>query len=324
MKSELSSKLVDVKHRLRTSRARMYNVLHGKPMWACQPVSLQIDTTNRRCPLDCVYCNPQHNFIENVGDLPISTIEHVAKELERNGIFINYARPWMNTDPTVENRLPEICAILKKHLGCRIDLFTNGVLFNRRHMLVDKNVDDIRFTISASNDKLYAEVHGRPLFSKAVETLYWVKSNKLPHQRIWVNFILFDKNAHDLTNWQTLFGEFKQNVRVLHYGEDRKTSTVIAKGSEELLKKYRKNMIERIIAQERPCTCFENMSISYDGKFMQCCDVSYEHNWGHVEEIDIKEAIAKRLDVGLNHKGCKGCIQKNPHWKELFEKYVWT
>jgi MoaA/NifB/PqqE/SkfB family radical SAM enzyme len=230
----------------------------------------------------------------------------------------------MNTDPNVENRLPEICAILKKHLRCRIDLFTNGVLFNKRQMLVDKNVDDIRFTISASNNELYTLVHGKPLFSNAVKTLQWVKHNKLRHQRIWVNFVLFDKNAHDLANWQKLFGEFKQDVRILHYGEGRKTSTNIAKGSEELLERYRKSVIERIVAQERPCTCFDNLAIGYDGKVMHCVDIAYEYNWGHIEEIDIKEMIAKRLEIGLNHEGCKGCSQKNPHWKELFEKYVWT
>ncbi|MCW4035374.1 MAG: radical SAM protein [Candidatus Bathyarchaeota archaeon] len=323
MTTALSS-LVDLKHRFRTSRARIHKILKRKPLWACQPGVLQIDTTNRRCPLNCVFCNPQHNFIDSSGDLPLSTIEHVASELKRNGIFINYARPWMNTDPTVENRLPEICAILKKHLGCRIDLFTNGVLFKKRHMLVDENVDDIRFTISAANADLYNEVHGRPLFSEAVKTINWVKNNKLRHHRMWVNFILFEKNAHDLHNWQEMFADFKQDIRVLHYGEDRLTSSNVAQGSEDLLSTYRKGLINKLIAQERPCTCFENMAISYNGKFMQCCDISYEHNWGHVEEIDIQEAINKRLDVGLNHEGCKGCVQKNPHWKELFEEHVWS
>ena len=324
MTNKISTKFVDLKHKLRTSRTRIYKVLNGKPLWACQPGVLQIDTTTRRCPLDCVYCNPQHNFIESSDDLPISTIEHVASELQRNKLFINFARPFMNSEPTLENRLSEICAILKKYLGCRIDVFTNGVLYNKRRMLVDKNIDDIRFTISASEAELYNEVHGKPLFSKALETLNWVKDNKKAHHRIWVNFVLFDKNAHDLPQWQKLFTDFKQDVRVLHYGENRLTSSIVAKGSEALLEKYRKNMINTIIAQERPCACFENMAISFNGRFMQCSDIAYEHNWGHVEEIDIKETIAKRLEVGLNHEGCKGCTQKNPHWKELFEKYVWS
>ncbi|MCW4015311.1 MAG: hypothetical protein NWF06_02990, partial [Candidatus Bathyarchaeota archaeon] len=240
----------------------------------------------------------------------MSAIEHLTGELKRNKVFINFARPFMNSDPTLEDRLPKICAIIKKNLGSRIDVFTNGVLYNKRHLLVDKNIDDIRFTISASNPVLYNEVHGKPLFSKAVETLNWVKNNKLWHHRIWVNFVLFEKNAHDLSNWQNMFAEFKQDIRVLHYGEDRLTSTTVSRGSEALLRKYRKALINKLITYNRPCACFENMAISYDGRFMQCSDVSYEHNWGHVEEIDIMEKIAKRLDVGLNHEGCKGCTQK--------------
>lgn len=320
----LSQKVNDALYSVRTSRVKLFRKIHGKPLWAVQPMSLQIDT-HSACSLRCKYCNPQACYVENVSQriLPMSTLDRLLEMLSEKKVFINYARPWMNGDPLLELRLKEINKKIKKALGARIDIFTNGVEYKNRHLLHDSNINDIRFTISAANEELYNTVHGRPKFSEALKTLEWVTRHKYFYQRLWINFILFDENAHNLADWQKMFQNYRQDVRCLHFGEGRNQSKQLTDFDVEL-KTRRDAFFRSIEQQEKPCPCFGNMAISSEGKMLQCCDVDYKFNWGHIEEIDVMEAYRKRLDAGLNHIACRNCNQKNPHWKELFEKYVWA
>ncbi len=255
--------------------------------------------------------------------MDFGTAKFLVRVLRENKVFINYARPWMDSDPLLEKRLPDFVKLLKKGLGCRIDIFTNGVATKNKHLLINPHIDDIRFTISASNPDLYAKVHGKPLFEKAMETLYFVNSHRYWHQRLWINFILFDDNAFDLENWKNRFKDFRQDVRCLHVGCGQNQSNKL-NAPNKLLEDYRSQFELRLAKYELPCSCFHNMAISFEGKLMQCCVAPYSQNYGHVEEIDLLEAYRKRLDVGLNHPACVDCNQKNPEWRELFEKYVWT
>lgn len=322
-------KLVDLRYALRTKRITIKEDLFGTPTWL-KPTCLQLDTQTA-CSLKCDYCNPQNCFLQEKnflgqkkgGKMEMSVIDRVLETLRKEKVFINYARPFMNGDPLLEPRLYTITQKIKDALGCRIDVFTNGVEYKNRMILKNPYLNDIRFTISASYWVLYQKVHGRNRFADAVRTLKWVDENKKWYQRIWVNFVLYDKNAHDLPYWRKMFAKYRQDVRPLHEGGDREKSGNLDDFAEELARR-REEAKRQLIAQNRPCNCFANMSISYEGKLLQCCDVSYEHNWGHVEEIDLMETWNKRLDMGLNHKGCQNCSQRNPNWKELFERYVWS
>jgi pyruvate-formate lyase-activating enzyme len=309
---------------LRTQQVNLHKKLHGVPLWTRQPTSLELDTQNRNCSLNCVYCNPQSTYVKKKqGELDLNTVEYLVQLLRKNRIFINYARPWMNSDPLLERRLPDFVKLLKKGLGCRIDIFTNGVATKNKHLLINPLIDDIRFTISASNSDLYTKVHGKPLFEKALETLQFVKSHSYWHQRLWVNFILFDDNASDLKHWKNRFRDFRQDIRCLHVGSGQEQSTKLYSPN-KVLEHYRNQFRLRMMKYELPCSCFHNMAISFEGKLMQCCVSPYSQNYGHVEECDVLESYQKRLDIGLNHPACIGCNQKNPEWRELFEKYVWT
>jgi glutathione peroxidase-family protein len=113
-------------------------------------------------------------------------------------------------------------------------------------------------------------------------------------------------------------------VRPLHYGGDRTTSNRVKDALIKNMKDYYSRQQQNFAKNNMPCNCFHNFSVGYDGSFMQCCDLPYKYNWGHVEEIDIQEIWQKRLELGLNHPGCKECNQKNAEWKALFEKYVWS
>lgn len=292
------------------------------PLWTKQPISLQLDTTNRKCNLNCIYCNPQSTFTKHgTGDLSLKLINYIIAELKRSKVQISHGYPFMNSDPTLEKRLPTITKTLKKHLHCLVLISTNGALYNRRHLLRDPNINDICFTISASNSKLYAQIHGKPLYTNVLKTIEWLTQNKYWHQRIQLRYILFHQNSHDLANWQQTFKDYMQEVRPLHWGATRTTSKK-HKDSTALIETYKQQQIEKFTRLRVPCNCFHNLAISYEGKFMQCSDLPYTYNWGHVEEIDIMETYRKRLDLGLNHKGCRDCSQKNPHWKELFERFT--
>ena len=77
-------RLPTVQDLLRTKRiqqAKIYRKLHGKPMWADQPVSINLDTQNR-CSLSCVYCNPQNIFVEKHSEMPMSCLKRLLDVLE--------------------------------------------------------------------------------------------------------------------------------------------------------------------------------------------------------------------------------------------------
>jgi len=295
-----------------------------RPLWTIQPESLQLDTTNKKCSLNCVYCNPQANFIKyGTGELPLSTIESLVDTLCQGKVQINATYPFMNSDPLLETRLPTIVKMLKKKLHCSILIRTNGVLYKRRQLLRNRGINHVCFTISAVDSSTYERVHGKPLFQKALKTLRWITKHKFWNQRIQLRYILFKGNVHNLVKWQKLFKGYIQEIRPLHWGESRDKSVELQDDENPVLSKYREMQLQKFGRLRVPCNCFHNLAISFDGKFMQCPDLPYEYNWGHVEEIDVMETWRKRLDLGLNHKGCRGCIQVNSDWEQLFEKYVW-
>ncbi len=293
-----------------------------KPLWAVQPTHLQLDRKKNRCTLNCEYCNPQNWMTKTEQQLPLTTVDHVCKYLKNKKIRLNFAYPWMNSDPLLDEQLTDVSSIIVKHLKCPIGISTNGVAYGRRHLLVNPNFYEVNFTISAPNPELYAQVHGKPLFNSALKTLYWLKQNKHWRQSIQVRYVLYPRNASEFTTWQNMFKEFKQDVRCLHYGDERKQSAAL-EGYSSLLEHYREIQKVRYAKYELPCNCFGNLNISTDGKIMQCCDLPDTMNYGHVEEVDILEAYQKRLERGLDVEGCKTCNQKNANWRELFEKYVW-
>lgn len=297
----------------------------GVPLWTRQPITLQFDTTIRKCPLNCIYCNVQSLFMPenpNSLDLSLSTIEYVCEQLVRLKWRVDYAYAYMNSDPLCDLRLPTINKILKKKLDCNILVSTNGVSYSRRHLLSDSNLNDVRFTISAASPEMYAKVHGKPLFHMALKTLCWLQHNKKWNQHLGVRFIAFKDNLKELPRWKRFFSDMTQEVRPLHFGCDRKTSASLSEGHPFMKVLY--GVQQEYFKRKRlPCNCFHNLAVSYDGKIMQCCDLPYEYNWGHVEEVDFEEVWHKRLELGLNHPGCRGCNQKNADWKRLFEEYVW-
>jgi MoaA/NifB/PqqE/SkfB family radical SAM enzyme len=257
-------------------------------------------------------------------DLPISVISELCDKINSAGWRIYYAYPFMNSDPTCDQQLPEVIKLLKKKLKSHTLVSTNGVLYSRRHLLRDRNLNSVQFTFSAATPKLYEKVHGKPLYSEALKTINWLLKNKYWHQHVGVRYIAYKGNLHELPTWSRMFKDLQREVRPLHFSPDRQTSDQLKDVEQPIMKMLYTRQQEHYRRNELPCGCFHNLSISYKGEVMQCCDLPYKYNWGHVSEVDLEEVRHKRLELGLNHEGCKTCNQKYAHWEQLFEKYVWN
>ena len=137
-----------------------------------------------------------------------------------------------------------------------------------------------------------------------------------------VRYILFKGNASGLVGWFKLFKGFELEVRPLHFGVNRVVSKALGV-ADDLVSYYRRKKVEYYIKHKYPCNCLHNLAVGFNGEVMQCCDLPYKYSFGHVEEVDLLEVYYKRLERGLDVEGCRGCNQKNPFWRELFEDYVW-
>ncbi len=311
---------LDINAKYRVKRVQLYELMHGKPMWTEHPTVMQFDTQNI-CNAKCIYCNPHNCFVKEHGQLSIESIEKVLSYAKNKKWFINYVADFMNGDPLLELRLPLINQMVKKITNARVILFTNGIAYNNRHLLLDKNVDLVNFTISAATAETYKKVYRVDKFSEALKTLFWFNQHKSIKQRIRIYYILCKENMHELDSWRSLFKNFEQNIRPCFASEDKPASTT-ASGSFNLSNFLKKANVEyEPTNPRRPCPCWDSLNISYKGEIMQCMDMPYEYNWGHVDEVDIEEVWHKRNKLGLNHEACKNCQMKNPTWRNLWEAW---
>ena len=304
---------------------RSYTFLHNKPLWTKQPLSIQLDTQNH-CTLNCVYCNPQGSYIKKHGELPLSTIKHVLTYFQNHRLHVSYVRPYMNGDPLLESRLPEITREIKNILNCKVTVFTNGAEPQFKDRLITDSIDEIRVTVSAATPATYTRIHGKNRFKECLSTIQWLAENRKNHQRLFITFIVCPQNLHELDSWKTLFTRYEQDVRGLHLTSEQPQSNHV-KGNSQLntLSKHSTNtsLHTHKYSGSRPCPCFAVLPIGFEGQIMHCCMADYKHNYGHVEETDILEAWYRKLDIGLNHSACHGCNVKNPEWQQIFEEYVW-
>jgi len=299
----------------------IYRLIHGHPKWIDFPVSIQFDTHNY-CQLECIYCNPQGSFQINQGTMSLETIKTVLKYF--SGYDVDVVSPWMNGDSLLETRMPTITEMINKYIpSARVDVFTNGVAYNSKHLLIDENIDVIRFTISAVSEEMYTRIHGKPFLNQVLKTLDWITYNKLAHQKIILNFIPTGYNLCELEEWKKVFAKYEQDIRPIHEGVDQRMSTSAKEGLkfEDALKLSQNPQIRQLKFYGKPCVCWHNLSISWEGKIMQCPIVPYQFNYGKVGEIDILDVWKKRLEIGLDATCCKECNIKAPNWREILDKY---
>lgn len=312
-----TSLIVRTKKRL---QRRFYKLIHGHPKWFDFPTTLQIDTHNY-CNLECIYCNPQGAFDIPRGTMPMSTIEYILEYFK--GYQVDFVKPFMNGDGLLEKRLPKITRLSKEKIPyAKTETFTNGIAYENRELLVDENLDIVRFTISAATTKMYEYIHGKPYMHRALSTLDWFDQNKEANQEIIINFVLTGDNAGELELWKNLFSKFRQDIRPLHSGLGQ-TSSIKAKAELSLEEACGLARIPfpLTFSEDRPCSAWTNLAFSWDGRVLHCCTAPYTQNYGMVGEVDLLEVWKKQYDIGLDRQCCKACNYKDSNWKSAFEKY---
>jgi len=158
------SKIMRLRHIYRNLfRIKLYPALHRKPLWTVQPTCIQIDTHNF-CNLACIHCNPQGCYIKDQKFLSMDTIRNVLQYFAERHLPISYVRPFINGEPLLEKRLPQITKAVKQVLHCETHIYSNATVYENRHLLIDQNLDTVKFTVSAASPETYRKVHGKPLF----------------------------------------------------------------------------------------------------------------------------------------------------------------
>lgn len=304
-----------------------YKIKHGVPRWVDYPTTLQLDTQNY-CNLECIYCNPQGAFEIEHGQMSLDMIEYILHYFHDRRIKLDVFAPWLNGDPLLEKRLPEICLLSKKYQPkARIEVFTNGVEYENRELLVDKNIDVVRFTISAVTREKYKLMHGKDNLLDVLKTIKYVTKEKYPNQKIILNYILTGHNIDQLSDWKNKFSDYTQDIRPLHMGLHRKTSKKVQNDmflswDDSIIISQKKALIAGRHTENRPCGCWHNLSITWDGKMLQCPDVSPKESViGEIGEDDILTVWRERFKTGINQPICLACNQRMPHWENIFDRY---
>jgi len=302
-----------------------------KPAWVSRPTTIQLDTHNF-CNLKCEYCNVQGSFNLSHGKMPLKTIEYVLRYFQGQKFWC--IAPFMNGEPLMDERLPQIMDMAKKYCNTSCVIDTNGTLYENRHLLIHRNLRLVRFTISAVTPETYRTVHGKPLFDKAVSTLRWFLKEKLSHQKAWLHFIATEDNIHELKQYIKRFMGIGRTIFTVHRGLSQINSEQIGL---QHFPQFLKNAVpnEPIMINEQnknvpinpwhdkfsPCQCWGIMPISWDGRILQCVDFPYEYNYGKVGEVDLLEAWKERLQNKMDNPCCNSCSVRFPNWKKLMDRW---
>ena len=303
-------------------RIKLYGLLHRHPLWTKQPLAIQIDTQTY-CNLNCIYCNPQNDYVQKQDKLSLETIKKLLNDVKKKHWLISSAYLYMNGEPLLEDRLPQISKLVKDTLHCHTILFTNGSIYTNRYLLADKNIDEVRFTISAATRSTYKLIHGKDLFNDVIKTLDWLTEHKKPNQTITINYILCQKNIHELELWKKLFKGYNHDIRPVHDSVTQHQSKIAGDTHQAHLatnSSSRKNKY----SNKRPCCNFATLHLGYNSKLMHCCVSDYIYNYGVYPEVDLDTFWKQKLKIGLNSEACKGCTTKDSNWEETFKKYVWN
>jgi len=295
------------------------------PLWTVIPESVQLDTQNF-CNLDCQYCNVQHSFNLPKGQMPMEMISYILRYFGRKPFFS--IAPFMNGEPMLDNRLPEICSMAKDLCNTMCVIDTNGTVVEGRKHLLHANLKIVRFTISAATPETYEIVHGKPLYKEAIETLSFFMQNKSPHQTAWLHFIATKDNIHELDQWIKQHQGIGRTIFPVHRSERIQIDSELVKT--ELMDKpffvMPNNSILPTVSERvkklKPCPCWDIMGIAWTGEILQCIDFPYRYNYGKVGERDLLEAWKERNRNGMDNDCCNSCSLRFATWKEVIHKWV--
>lgn len=285
------------------------------PSWVYGPQVLQLDTHNF-CNEACGYCNVEFLCAGKHGRMSLGVAERALREV---GSYVKHVKLFLNGDPLLENRMPELASLARRYSRGSIIIFSNGAANANKYLLRDRNLDEVHFTFSANTPETYLKVHGKPYFYKALATIEWFARSKFPSQKIVVRYVTVPENVGEITGWKHRFRGLDTIVTPLHCGFEQKASDKLLEGGGKV---HKLPLWIGKLADDQPCGCWGNMAVSWDGRILQCCDSPYSVNYGRVGEVSLLTAWRRRLENKMNNPACKACNLKHPRWKQILDKYV--
>jgi len=306
-----------------------------KPTWLNHPTTIQLDTHNY-CNLKCEYCNVQGSFNLPHGKMPLETIEYVLKYFGERKTKLWCVAPFMNGEPLLDDRLPQIMDLANQYCKTSCVIDTNGTISKNKRFLLHPNLRLARFTISAATPETYEKVHGKPFINRALSTFSWFLTHKRHNQTAWLHFIATKHNIHELQLWINNFEGVGRTVFPIHRGIFQNNSRQVA------LKEFRSFLKDSLpgepfmineknkVQSVRPwrddkfgvCQCWGILGIGWNGEIMQCVDFPYRYNYGKVGEVDLLEAWQERLQNKMDNPCCNSCSVRFPNWKKLMDRWV--
>lgn len=272
-----------------------------------------MDLTNR-CNLKCIYCNVQGDYNLEKGDMKLSIAETFFKELRdiRWNKTIREYRPFVNGDPLMlsSDKFNSFLSLGRKYLyKSKNTIYSNGANSSKARMFLTPLLDEVHLTVSASTPITYEKIHGKPLFNEVLETYNMLIDNDKP---TYIHFIYNKYNENDLDNWKRMFSKANLMISPIHYS-DNETESLKVLDDKTIKKSYEISNTNNpeILYFWHPCNCYNNLSISWMGEYLQCPNVHYKYNYGLVGETPIKEYWNNRADDKLQCDGCKNCNLKN-------------
>jgi MoaA/NifB/PqqE/SkfB family radical SAM enzyme len=258
--------------------------------------------------------------------MPIETIKRILEYWRGTPMWC--VAPFMNGEPMLEIRLPEINDMIQKTIGCMSLIDTNGSVYANRELLVHPNMRMVRFTVSAATRETYNKTMGVDLFPDVLSTIEWFKKNKYRQQKMMIQFVSNKHNEHEIDDWMKLFRGVPLRISGLH------RAPLFQKASEEALGEKMANPAERVMLVDpdgrtsfeklkpnSPCTCWDIQSFGWNGSITQCVKFPYSFNYGNVLGSDLRQAWTARNLNALNNPCCQGCNTRSPNSASILKKW---
>lgn len=124
-----------------------------KMPYAETPRFLQMETMVT-CNAKCPFC-PQHDIDRGPNRMPDDLWKKIIDDTR--GLGITY-RPFLQNEPFVDKRMPEIMRYIRKDPTAKIEFNTNGSLMTEKlnAEILDIGIDIIRFSIDGFSEEVYA------------------------------------------------------------------------------------------------------------------------------------------------------------------------
>lgn len=322
------------------------NILGQPYYWADYPGCLQISTNNictSKTKVMCDYCYPQHRIAtkqDYEDTLQMDMIEWVLKDIGKYGKYLNFYTLFLDNDGLADDRLPDILKLGKQYApDKKTQTFSCGVLTEKAHLAVDRNLDWFCITLSAPNPEVFKQIYHADKFANVIETMRYVTEHRHSGQQLEVHYVITEKNFDGMLDWWNLmakhFPEWKRVFSPLVTSYDNTWSN---NAMGKLTMQQQVEAIRAIDYESRfwdplttalnqPCVLWNNASINAHGYMLQCCNwADYrQHNYGNLTEYmkegrSIRDYWMERLANKQRNNLCRNCNLRREDYQQRLNR----